>query len=71
MTAHAPLLAPLRISLLDDHVHGHSMDCLARSFRDLHDIVKGLTERDVAFTFSKGTPKAHVAEDLGVLRTTL
>ena len=36
-----------------DHVYVHSMDRLARSLRDLDDLVKGLTGRGVAVTFSK------------------
>lgn len=35
-----------------DHVHVHSMDRLARSLSDLEGIVKGLTSRGVAVTFT-------------------
>lgn len=36
-----------------DHVYVHSMDRLARSLGDLEGIVKGLTSRGVAVTFTK------------------
>jgi DNA invertase Pin-like site-specific DNA recombinase len=36
-----------------DHVYVHSMDRLARSLGDLEGIVKGLTSRGIAVTFTK------------------
>lgn len=51
-TRRPQLQAMLEFVREGDHVHVHSMDRLARSLSDLETIVKGLTGRGVAVTFT-------------------